>query len=34
METPVPFPNTEVKHDASAVLVSEQRRSADAVFFF
>lgn len=31
--TPVPFPNTEVKPVTSAVLVSEKRRSTDAVFF-
>ena len=33
-ETPVPFPNTEAKPDTSKALVSERRRSVDAVFFF
>lgn len=32
-ETPVPFPNTEVKPTASGALVSEQRRNTDVVFF-
>jgi RNase P subunit RPR2 len=31
-ETPVPFPNTEVKPVASVALVSDKRRSTDAVF--
>ena len=33
-ETPVPFPNTEVKPITSFVLVSYKRRSRDAVFVY
>ncbi len=34
VETPVPIPNTEAKHATSWVLVSERKRSPDAVFFY